>query len=162
MSGSDMGSHMENSAKSRKLKEYYARNGRIFIVIDATRNDVKAPKHLLGDPALKLVLNVRMPQPIYFHHDYLESNFSFSGRSVACHIPMQAIWAAYLPNKESEGGILWEEDIPESVQIVLKSVRNQQEIDSQSNQPVSIDKAKPIDTEKAAPKKGKSYLRIVK
>jgi len=155
MSGLDM----ENSAKSRKLKEYYVRHGRIFIVIDATRDDVKAPKHLLGDPALKLVLNVRMPQPIYFHNDYLESDFSFSGRSVACHIPMQAIWAAYLPNKETDGGILWEEDIPESVQAVLKSVQNQQEIDSQYDQPVSSNK---VDTEKAAPKKGKRHLRIVK
>ena len=48
-------------AKARKLREYFARHRRIYIVVNATGDDVIVPGHLHGDPALRLVLNAGSP-----------------------------------------------------------------------------------------------------
>jgi stringent starvation protein B len=153
-----------NAAKARKLREYFERHKRILIVVDASRDDVIVPEHLRGDPALKLVLNVRMPQPIYIRDDCLESNFSFSGQPFACRIPMECIWAAYLSNQDVDDGILWEEDIPESVREVLRAVRNMQ----QDSQAARMSRSSPekdlgeVSHEKGAQPRKKKHLRVVK
>ena len=112
-----------DAAKAKSLREYFARHGRIYIVVDATSDDVLVPEGLKGDPALRLVLNSRMPQPIIIRDDRLESEFSFSGKGFACRIPMQAIWAAYLPDAGLEQGIIWDEDVPELIRAIVKAVR---------------------------------------
>ncbi|GMQ99921.1 MAG: hypothetical protein BMS9Abin18_0750 [Zetaproteobacteria bacterium] len=114
-------------AKAKQLREYFARHGRIYIVVNATDDDVVVPEHLHGDPALRLVLNVRMPQTIIIKDDVLESELSFSGNLFHCSIPMQAIWAAYMPEQQIENGILWEEDVPETIRAVVKAVRGMRE-----------------------------------
>lgn len=114
---------ISDKAKAQQLRAFFNRYGRIYIVVDATREDVQVPEHLKGDPALRLVLNVRMPQPIYIHDDALESDFSYSGRVFPTRIPMRSIWAAYVPNQELEDGILWEKDMPEGVRQIVKAVR---------------------------------------
>jgi len=153
---------MERAAKSRRLKEYYARHGRIFIVVDATREDVIVPEHLSGDPALKLVLNVRMPQAICFHSNYLESNFSFSGQSRACHIPISAIWAAYLPDGEVDGGILWEQDMPVSVQAAFTAARKM-DGEARPDQPApSSGQEESAASSEPLQRQGRSHLRVVK
>ncbi|MFQ5354887.1 MAG: ClpXP protease specificity-enhancing factor SspB [Mariprofundaceae bacterium] len=156
-----MESNIANAAKTRKLKKYFERHGRIFIVVDATRDGVVLPDHLREDPALKLILNVRMPQPIYFRDGYLESTFSFSGQSFACHIPLEAIWAAYLSNQEIDNGIMWEEDMPESVREVLNAVR-----DLQGNDPdrtaVQAKDANVPEAETSKTQKSKKHLRVIK
>ena len=113
-----------DAAKARQLREYFARHGRIYIVVNATRDDVRVPPHLHGDPALRLVLNVRMPQPILIKDDVLESDFSFSGTPFHCVIPMQAIWAAYVPEQDIAGGIVWDADVPETIRAVLMAARD--------------------------------------
>ena len=112
-----------DAAKAKALREYFARHGRIYIVVDATSDDVLVPEGLKGDPALRLVLNSRMPQPILIRDDRLESEFSFSGKGFACRIPMQSIWAAYLPDAGLEQGIIWDEDVPELIRAIVKAVR---------------------------------------
>ena len=112
-----------DAAKAKALREYFARHGRIYIVVDATSDDVLVPEGLKGDPALRLVLNSRMPQPIIIRDDRLESEFSFSGKGFACRIPMQSIWAAYLPDAGLEQGIIWDEDVPELIRAIVKAVR---------------------------------------
>lgn len=119
------------AAKARKLREYFARHGRVYIVVNATNDNVTVPEHLHGDPALRLVLNVRMPQAIIFKDDALESEFSFSGKLFHCSIPMQAIWAAYVPEQRIENGLLWEDDVPETIRAGVKAVRGTRENDSQ-------------------------------
>jgi len=115
------------AAKAKQLREYFARHGRIYIVVNATDDDVVVPEHLHGDPALRLVLNVRMPQAIIFKDGVLESELSFSGNLFHCSIPMQAIWAAYMPEQQIENGILWEDDVPETIRAVVKAVRGMRE-----------------------------------
>jgi len=115
------------AAKARELREYFSRHGRIYIVVNTTGDEVLVPDHLRGDPALRLVLNVRMPQHIKITDDCLESDFTFSGVPFHCVIPMQAIWAAYMPEQQLENGMLWEGDVPETIRAVVSAVRSMRE-----------------------------------
>jgi len=114
----------EDALKAKKLRQFFNEKGRIYIVVDATSDDVVVPDFLLGDPALRLVLNTRMPQPIYIRDSFVESNFSFSGVSHHCVIPMNRIWAAYVPEQSMESGLVWEDSIPETVKMVLEAVED--------------------------------------
>ncbi len=113
-----------DAAKAKALREYFSRHSRIYIVVDATSDDVLLPESLKGDPALRLVLNSRMPQPILIRDDRLDSDFSFSGTVYSCQIPMHTIWAAYLPDGELEQGIIWDDDVPELIKAIVKAVRS--------------------------------------
>ncbi|MDQ6997231.1 MAG: ClpXP protease specificity-enhancing factor SspB [Mariprofundus sp.] len=113
-----------DAAKAKKLREYFNRHGRIYIVVDATQDDVLVPESLSGDPALRLVLNIRMPQIIHIHDDRIDSDFSFSGQTFSCKIPMHTIWAAYLPEGELEQGIIWDDSVPEMIKAIVQAVRS--------------------------------------
>jgi len=113
-----------DAAKAKQLREYFNRHGRIYIVVDTTHDDVIVPENLHGDPALRLVLNIRMPQQINIRDDRLDSDFSFSGQIFACRIPMQAIWAAYLPEGDLEQGIIWDDSVPEMIKAIVQAVRS--------------------------------------
>ena len=113
-----------DAAKAKKLREYFNRHGRIYIVVDATQDDVLVPESLSGDPALRLVLNMRMPQVIHINDDRLDSDFSFSGQIFSCQIPMHRIWAAYLPEGELEQGIIWDDSVPEMIKAIVQAVRS--------------------------------------
>jgi len=113
-----------DAAKAKQLREYFNRHSRIYIVVDATRDEVIVPEGLHGDPALRLVLNVRMPQMIKIGDDRLDSDFSFSGQIFSCQIPMQTIWAAYLPEGDLEQGIIWDDSVPEMIKAIVQAVRS--------------------------------------
>jgi len=151
------------AAKARQLREYFARHGRIYIVVNATDDDVIVPEHLHGDPALRLVLNARMPQTIIIRDDTLESEFSFSGNLFHCCIPMHAIWAAYVPEQKIENGILWEDDVPETIRAVVKAVRGMRE----NNSETTIANTPDTDTSEPEKKQGQhgrrvGHLRVIK
>jgi len=113
-----------DAAKAKQLREYFNRHGRIYIVVDATQDEVIVPETLRGDPALRLVLNVRMPQTISIQDDRLDSDFSFSGQIFSCRIPMHTIWAAYLPDGDLEQGIIWDDSVPEMIKAIVQAVRS--------------------------------------
>jgi len=110
---------LNQAQKSKDIQAFFQEQGRIHIVVDARREDVILPAHLKGNPALRLVLNCRMPQSIHFFHNRIESKFSFSGVSSLCIIPIQAIWAACHPEHIIDSDLMWEDDIPD---ILLTSV----------------------------------------
>ncbi len=120
----NMSLSFSDAAKAKKLRDYFNRHGRIYIVVDATQDDVLVPESLSGDPALRLVLNMRMPQMIHIHDDRLDSDFSFSGQIFSCQIPMHTIWAAYLPEGELEQGIIWDDSVPEMIKAIVQAVRS--------------------------------------
>lgn len=154
-----MNSTLADIAKAKQLREYFARNGRIYIVVNAPLEDVRLPDHLKGDPALRLVLNTRMPQPIYIRDDALESDFSFGGQVTSCRIPMHAIWAAYVPEQDIEQGILWEEDVPETIHALVNAARGV-ELDAE---PEVIDETASPESEESAPAgRQVRHLRVVK
>ena len=118
---------MDAVRKAKQLRDYFDSKGKIHIVVDATRDDVRVPPHLKGDPGLCLLLNVRMPQRIDISKDGVDSVFSFSGTPFPCHVPMAAIWAAYQPRMSLAQGLIWEEDIPPQVQQVMAAMMTQGE-----------------------------------
>jgi len=155
-----------NAAKAKKLKDFFQQHGRIYIVVDATSDEVAVPDFLKGDPALRLVLNMRMPQVIHIREDFLESDFSFSGQIHTCRIPMNRIWAAYLPEGDMEQGIIWEEDVPETIRAVVSAVRSLQEETpdaelSESDAVPAVAEATTESEEKPVEKKVR-HLRVVK
>jgi len=111
-----------NAAKAKQLRDYFNSHGRIYIVVDATNDDVQLPDSLKGDPALRLVLNMRMPQQIHINDDHVASEFSFGGQVYPCQIPMHSIWAAYLPEGELEQGLIWDDSVPEMIKAIVQAV----------------------------------------
>lgn len=112
-----------DAAKAKELRDYFNRHGRIYVVVDATGDDVIVPDNLKGDPALRLVLSLRMPQQIHIRDDRLDSDFSFSGQIFPCRIPMHTIWAAYQPEGELEQGIIWDGSVPEMIKSMVQVAR---------------------------------------
>lgn len=151
------------AAKAKQLREYFARHSRIYIVVNATDDDVVVPEHLHGDPALRLVLNVRMPQAIIIKDDVLETKLSFSGNLFHCSIPMQAIWATYMPEQQIESGILWEDDVPETIRAVVKAVRGMREENSK-NEPENSPDTEALKPEVKGGQGGRrvGHLRVIK
>jgi len=152
-----------NAAKAKKLKAFFQQHGRIYIVVNATSDDVVVPAFLKGDPALRLVLNMRMPQAIHIRDDALESDFSFSGQVYKCRIPMGMIWGAYLPEGDIEQGIIWEEDVPETIRAVVSAVRSLQEDEPEVVETIAEegDEVNPEPDNKPEEKKVR-HLRVVK
>ncbi|MDQ6980352.1 MAG: ClpXP protease specificity-enhancing factor SspB [Ghiorsea sp.] len=133
----------ENALKAKKLRDFFYEHKRIFILVDAAADDVQLPEHLKHDHALPLVLNARMPQPIHIRDVLLESNFSFSGVSQHCVIPMKRIWAAYLPEQDLSSGIIWEDAVPESVREQVQQEGLVQEKETKAHVAVDVAKEKP-------------------
>ncbi|MDQ6973764.1 MAG: ClpXP protease specificity-enhancing factor SspB, partial [Mariprofundaceae bacterium] len=106
-------------AKAKQLNDYFQHAGRIYIVVDGTADNVNIPDYLKGDPALRLALNVRMPQPIHIRADGVASVLSFSGKSHDCFIPLQSIWGAYQPDSDLENGLIWEDAVPEVIRQAM-------------------------------------------
>ncbi|MDQ6954675.1 MAG: ClpXP protease specificity-enhancing factor SspB [Mariprofundaceae bacterium] len=156
-----------DAVKSKQLRKFFQEHGRIYIVVDATRDDICVPDFLKGDPALRLVLNNRMPQAIYIRDDALSSEFSFSGKSHHCHIPMAYIWAAYQPDGDLEQGLIWENSVPETIRIVVNAARGLGKGKATEGEPAEIRDisgetvAIPA-TKEAAPKRKTRHLHVVK
>jgi len=146
--------------KVRKLRRYFEQQGRIYIVVDATRQDVVLPEHLKGDPAVNLVLNIRMPQRIDIADDAVRSRFSFGGQSTDCEIPIDAIWASYVPGTNMEDGLVWKESVPEVVRSVMAMLEAQHE--EETNEHEDENTSAPVTEDKKTAKKGRPQLRIVK
>ena len=160
-----MGLSFANAAKAKKLKAFFQQHGRIYIVVDATSDEVAVPDFLKGDPALRLVLNMRMPQVIHIREDALESDFSFSGQVYRCRIPMNRIWAAYLPEGDMEQGVIWEEDVPETIRAVVSAVRNLQEDAPDTEQGVpgaEVSEDENLEADEKPEEKRVRHLRVVK
>ena len=122
-----MSINFEDALKAKRLREFFHEKGRIYVVIDASRDEVDVPDFLKGDPALRLVLNARMPQPIYIRDSFLESNFTFSGTAHHCVVPMNCIWAAYQPDLSMDSGLIWNDAIPETVQAMMAMIDDLEE-----------------------------------
>ena len=145
----------EDALKAKKLRDFFNEQGRIYIVVDATSDEVDVPEYLKGDPMLRLVLNSRMPQPIYIRDSFLESRFSFSGVPHQCIIPMNRIWAAYLPDEDISTGLIWDEDTPEMIRSLISEMRKEHHAEMDEEQ-----KQEKEDNAKLGRKVG--HLRVVK
>lgn len=107
-------------AKAKQLQAFLQEQVRIYIMVDATRDDVDVPEFLQGDPALRLVLNLRMPQIITIDYASIRSDLSFSGQVHACTIPLDAVWAACDKNGDMTAGLFWEESVPSLMREAMR------------------------------------------
>ncbi len=150
-----------DAAKARQLRDYFARHGRVYIVVNASADDVRIPPHLRGDPALRLILNQRMPQPIHIRDDALVSDFSFGGTVYSCHIPMHTIWAVYPAAGELEQGIVWEQDVPEMIRALTQAARDLAEQEEQADVSEAPETPAP-QQEPDLPGRKVRHLRVIK
>jgi len=159
-----MSIRFEDALKAKKLRKFFADHGRVYIVVDASSDDVIVPDFLRGDAGLRLVLNSRMPQPIYIRDTFVESNFSFSGVSHHCVIPMGSIWATYEPDANLESGIVWEEDVPETIKMVMQAMSELESDGDVTDQVVSKEGEGADIKQEHAVVKGRQvgHLRVVK
>ncbi|WP_038247759.1 ClpXP protease specificity-enhancing factor SspB [Ghiorsea bivora] len=159
-----MSVNFEDALKAKKLRDFFYEHKRIFILVDAAADDVQLPEHLKHDHALPLVLNARMPQPIHIRDSSLESKFSFSGVSQHCVIPMKRIWAVYLPEQDLSSGILWEDDMPESIKTQVQQEVNMSEEEMQTLTDATVEKSSAAAGETKASDVGRKvrHLRVVK
>ncbi len=126
------GNDFSRAAKARSLNDFFDAQGRIYIVVDATREDVTLPDHIKGEVSLHLVLNSKMPQIIEVKAKGVRSRFSFGGISSDCIIPMDAIWAAFVPGGRMDNGLFWQDAMPALVREKIERV-SQAEDDKQNN-----------------------------
>ncbi len=162
-----MPERFSDAAKAKQIRAFFQRHGRIYIVVDATGDDVDVPERFRGDPALRLVLNVRMPQPIHIRSDAVESELSFGGVPYPCRIPMRRIWAMYVPGREQETGVVWEQDVPEIIRAVAQAARASAAEDAQAQEPAPDAEARgapePSEpSEPSTPRRRARHLRVVK
>ncbi len=150
------------ATKARKLARYFQQHGRIHVVLDATREDVCLPAHLKNNPALNLVLNVRMPQAITLDASGLHSRFSFSGQPFDCHVPMDAIWAAYVPGQSMDEGLIWEDSVPALVRSALAAFTDDDTTDEEAESDAEAEDEERARKKEAAKASRGSHLRVVK
>jgi stringent starvation protein B len=159
-----MSVNFTDALKAKQLRNFFYEHKRIFILVDAAAEDVLLPDHLKHDHALPLVLNARMPQPIHIGDSSLESNFSFSGVSHHCVIPMKRIWAAYLPEQDLSSGILWEADMPSSVKEQVQQEVNMSEEEMQALADATVERPNAEVAKKTEAEAGRKvrHLRVIK
>lgn len=89
--------------------------GRVMLCVDATLEGVDVPRRFQRDRELRLVLNVRMPQPIYVQPDHIESELRFGGVPHHCIVPLTAVWGAY--NPDTGHGVFWPDSMPDIIRF---------------------------------------------
>lgn len=82
-------------------------DGDTMLCLDARHPEACVPPHQTGNPALRLILNLKFPRPIDVSEEGIGVNLSFGGRRFDCYIPMAALWAAFNPHTME--GTLWQE-----------------------------------------------------
>ena len=93
--------------------------GDTMLCLDARHADACVPPHQAGNPALRLVLNLKFPRPIEVSEEGIGVNLSFGGRRFDCYIPMGALWAAFNPHTME--GTVWQESASPEVLEGLKA-----------------------------------------
>ncbi|MBF0425300.1 MAG: hypothetical protein HQL66_05735 [Magnetococcales bacterium] len=99
--------------KGEVIRTLLEREGRVMLCVDATCKGVEVPRRFASDTELRLILNVKMPQPIEIGPRTVESELRFGGIPHYCIIPYEALWGAF--NPDSGQGMLWPEAMPEMV-----------------------------------------------
>ncbi len=154
--------------KAREIRDYLDKCIRVHLLVDSTREGVEAPEHLMGDPGLCILLNVRMPQRIDITAEGVASALSFSGQPFACFFPLDAIWAAYQPGGALDQGLIWPESVPIQVQRSMVAAMEQVQADDAAPSEVTGDaatddglSAQDGRQDVASAKRRKGHLRIV-
>src|SRR5262245_18367416 len=106
--------------------------GDTMLCLDARHQGVCVPPQHANNHALRLILNLNLPQPIEFSTQGVSANLSLGGRRYTCYIPMEAVWAAF--NPDTMQGMMWPDSMPAEVKADL-ALRQQQEASQSHTSP---------------------------
>ncbi|MDX8410198.1 MAG: hypothetical protein R8J84_09210 [Mariprofundales bacterium] len=154
--------------KAKEIRDYLDQWIRVHLLVDSTLAGVEAPDHLMGDPGLCILLNVRMPQRIDITAQGVASAFSFSGQPFDCFFPLETIWAVYQPGGSLDQGLIWPESVPVQVQRSMVAAMDQTPSDDASLSAIAEDSSADDGVSEAdavqevvSGKRSKGHLRIV-
>lgn len=99
--------------KASVIRYLLKTEGRVMLCLDASREGVDVPRRFRNDPALMLVFNTNMPQPIDIGKESVSSELRFGGIPHYCVIPYTALWSAF--NPDTNHGMFWSDSVPSSV-----------------------------------------------
>ena len=133
--------------------------GDAMVCLDARLPEVDVPENQKGNSSLNLIFNLNFRRPFTVNENAISATLAFSGRPHECLIPLEAVWAIYVPDMKN--GQVWEESIPTDMNLAdhmmggtpdklepkLKSVKT-----SGKQSPLSRTKSK----------RDRSHLRVIK
>ncbi|MDX8376720.1 MAG: ClpXP protease specificity-enhancing factor SspB [Mariprofundales bacterium] len=153
----------EHKRKAKQLHDYFMQQGRIFIVVDATQDNVELPQHCLEDPSLRLILNTRMPHRIIIDDKGVHTTLSFGGIAHTCFIPLDSIWAAYFSADEDmfDKGLVWEESMPALMRTMFNAILDEGDA-KLADDDADADDIYTIKTTEPTPNNRRAHLRIIK
>jgi stringent starvation protein B len=99
--------------------------GDTMLCFDARHKGVRVPAEHALNPALRLILNLNFPHPIDVTAEGISARLSFGGRRIACHIPLDALWAAFDP--QTMQGMMWPDSMPPEVTADLANQQQQKQ-----------------------------------
>ena len=139
--------------------------GDTMLCLDARHPEACVPPHQTGNPALRLILNLKFPRPIDVSEEGIGVNLSFGGRRFDCYIPMAAVWAAFNPHTME--GTLWQESAsPEVVEGLKAQMQEKRHVEPTAAGvgkpgPTAVPRTSSEAPTSASPRK-RGHLRLVK
>ena len=141
--------------------------GDAMLCLDARHKGVRVPAEHAHNPALRLILNLNFPHPIDVTAEGISARLSFGGRRIACHIPLDALWAAFEP--QTMQGMMWPDSMPPEVAADLVNQQQQKTVSpspgkaarSKRNHPEQSNKAETGEDVTKEPRQ-RGHLRIIK
>ena len=159
---------VEPSSSKQALLRKLLEESMVLVTLDARLEEVRVPKHLRGDPQLRLNLSHRFGLPLNLDENGVQATLTFGGVPYDCELPWSSIYI--LLSHATGQPFLFPADIPtdarpeqgldDTAELAppdekpsLSVVSGSKEDGGQSNQPNS-------EQSKAPPKRG--HLRVVK
>jgi len=137
---------------------YLLQKGDAMVCLDARHPEVDVPKNLKTNSSLNLVFNLNFKRPIDITENGIFATLAFQGRPHPCIIPFEAIWAIFTVSFKE--GQVWEEDVPEDVDLTAQSAKSSQKkalFQAMPGRSVGKNVA-----DKPPIKRDRSHLRVIK
>ena len=137
---------------------YLLEKGDAMVCLDARHRDVDVPKSYKSNPSLNLIFNLNFKRPIDITEEGVFAPLEFQGQPYSCAIPFESIWAIFIPSFKE--GQVWEEDIPQDVDLTTQMVPSMKKKTPIKTVPGSSAVGKAF--AKPSAKRDRSHLRIIK
>ena len=111
--------------EKRKLVETMLSKGDTMICLDSRHPGVKVPDNHLGNPDLRLVLNLNFRHSISTLPEGIQAELLFGGVPFLCWIPYESLWAVYSP--QTGEGYLWPGQGPVSLRDLVGDRKEDEE-----------------------------------
>jgi stringent starvation protein B len=103
---------MASNSEKMNVIIKYLEDDYILVHLDARKEGVDIPDHLLGNPTVTLKLSYGFKGGMQVTEERVWAALTFGGRFRDCFIPMPAIWGA---TTSSGANTIWPEDAPPEI-----------------------------------------------